>query len=75
MRFVFFIYNDTTGQLVYKHYKMWCFALIEENMRLTRLLGEIVGMPPKTVGKMNPQLKSKIKLYVILNFILATGYS
>ncbi len=53
---------------------MWCFALIEENMRLTRLLGEAVGMPPKPVGKMNPQVKSKIKLFVILNTILATGY-
>ncbi len=31
-------------------------------------------MPPKPVGKMNPQLKSKIKLYVILNILLATGY-
>ncbi len=48
--------------------------MIEENMRLTRPLGEIVDMPPKQVGKMNPQLKSKIKLYVILNILLATGY-
>ncbi len=72
---MFFIYNDTTGQLVYKRYKMWCFALIEEkNLRLTRLNGEIVGLPPKPVGKMNPQLKSKIKLYVIFNILLATGY-